>query len=585
MSKNDRDHAMDSFLKERLDTEVPPEVDAGLRQHLAAFRERMGSRESTRERWRRILFVPGWPVAVRYVIPAAVLLLAALMFWPSPSGRNRRLAFADVLEQLREFRPYACTYTWQYKGRRPYGWRLMRDSLTRRREERDDGSILVFDLSQEPNRTLTLFPEQKLAIEETLTGAGPAQDPDILRILGGMRNGNAEDLGMKKIGRRLAQGFHAPDKVNDFTIWADPATGLPIRVELRQDILERTLIMSDFEWDIKLDESLFSTTAPEGYAVQKVVKDGVYPTEEHLIEGLRTIATLRDGDFPSATEFRELQQGFDGYVQRIGFSASEDENQSLRTSVSRALKYIELLKRFYEVSELRYVGDGVELGDAESPVLWWLFRASDTYRVVYGDLSVRDVRPEDLPDFSADEHSELIQSGGEFLPYVCTVTVKDEGRPDRTHRLMRWSLSRRREIQRDGTVTVVDLSHSPVRMLELIPDEKRAVETILIGRGPAQDPDTLEMAKDAQGGSGENLGLRVVEGREAQGYRTVSPGSDITFWIDEETELPLSVEIVHTGTGRQITMSEFQWDVELDESLFSTTAPGGYAVQRIEQEG
>ena len=149
---------------------------------------------------------------------------------------------------------------------------------------------------------------------------------------------------------------------------------------------------------------------------------------------------------------------------------------------------------------------------------------------------------------------------------------------------MRRSLSRRREIQPDGTVTVVDLSQRPIKILELIPDERRAVETTLIGRGPAQDPDTLEMAKDARDGSGEDLGARAVEGREARGFRTLSPGNDITFWIDEETELPLSVEIVHTRTGRHIIMSEFEWDVELDESLFSTTAPEGYTVEKREEE-
>jgi len=587
MTRNDRDHAMDSFLKERLDTEVPPEVDAKLRRHLAAFRERMESRESSREPWWRSLFVPRWRVAVRYAIPAAVLLVAALMFWPRPGVKKGPLAFADVLEQLREFRPYACTFTYHYDGREPFSWRVMRDSLTRRREERDDGNILVFDMSQEPNKILALIPEKKTAIETTLIGQRPGKEPDILQTLRDMRNGTAENLGMQKVEGRLAQGFHKPHKFNDFTIWVDPDTGLPVYVEVRQDPVERTLIMSDFEWDIELDESLFSTTAPEGYTVhEKVVRADVHPMEEHLVEGLRTVAILQDGVFPSATDFRELQQGLDRYVERIGSSASEEEIESLRTSVRLAMKYIEqLLKRFYEVRELRYVGDGVELGDAESPVIWWLFRGLDTYRVVYGDLSVRDVPLEDVPDLSGDQHSDLLRADGDFLPYVCTYTVKDEGTPERTKRLMRWSLSRRREVMPDGTVTVVDLSHSPVRMLELIPDERRAVERTLIDRGPEQDPDMLEMARDAQHSSGENLGLRVVEGREAQGYGMFGPGDDITFWIDEETELPLRIEIVHAGTGRQIIMSEFEWDVELKESLFSTTAPEGYAVERIEQEG
>ena len=583
MNKNDQDHTMDRFLKERFDTEVPPEVDARLRERLASFRERMESRDADREPWWRIATVSRWPVPVRFAVPAALLLLAALMFWPTSGVNNGPLAFADVLEQIREFRPYACTYTWQYEGRRPYGWRLMRDSLNRRREERDDGSILVFELSQDPVRSLTLVPEQTLAIEKTLTGAGPAQDPDILRTLGDVRNGDAEDLGMKKIGGRLAQGFHAPDKVNDFTIWADPATGLPIRVELRQDTLGRTLIMSDFEWDIELDESLFSTRAPEGYTVQSVEQDGVNPTEQHLIEGLRAIASILDGEFPTSTGFRQLGQAFGAYVERNVPSASEEEIEPLRTLVRRAFKYIDLLKDFYEVSELRYVGEGVEFGDAESPVIWWLFKATETYRVVYGDLSVRDVPPEHLPDFPVDQSSALLQPNRGFFPYACTHTVKEEGKSDHTYRLMRWSLSRRREVHPKGTVTVVDLSQRPMIILELFPEKKRAIEITLVGGGPAKDPDMLKMANEAQYESGEDLGVQLVEGRKARGFRTLSPGNDIVFWIDEETELPLRIDNTHTGTGRKIIMSEFEWDVQFDESLFSTTAPEGYAVKRLER--
>ena len=585
MNKNDQDHTMDRFLKEQIDTEIPPEVDARLRERLASFRERMESRDADREPWWRIAAVSRWPVPVRFAVPAAFLLLAALMFWPTSGVNNGPLAFADVLEQLREFRPYACTFTYHYDGREPFSWRVMRDSLTRRREERDDGNILVFDMSQEPNKVLALIPEKKTAIETTLIGPEPGKEPDILQTLRDMRNGTAENLGMKRVEGRLAQGFHhKPHKFNDFTIWADPETGLPVYVEVRQDVLERTLIMSDFEWDIELDESLFSTTAPEGYTVhEKLVRRGVHPIEEHLVEGLRTVATLQDGVFPSVTDFRELQQWLDGYVERIGSSASEEEIESLRTNVRLAMKYIELLKRFYEVRELRYVGDGVELGDAESPVLWWLFKALETYRVVYGDLSVRDVPPEHLPDFPVDQSSDLLQPNRGFFPYACTYTVKEEGKPDHTYRLMRWSLSRRREVHPKGTVTVVDLSQRSMIILELFPEKKRAIEITLVGGGPAKDPDMLKMANEAQYESGEDLGVQLVEGRKARGFRTLSPGNDIVFWIDEETELPLRIDNTHTGTGRKIIMSEFEWDVQFDESLFSTTVPEGYAVKRLER--
>ena len=44
------------------------------------------------------------------------------------------------------------------------------------------------------------------------------------------------------------------------------------------------------------------------------------------------------------------------------------------------------------------VGEDVEFGDADTPVCWWKPPGSKTYRVIYGDLSIRDVEPNDLPE-------------------------------------------------------------------------------------------------------------------------------------------------------------------------------------------
>ncbi len=124
-------------------------------------------RSESRQASPRSLLMKGWashwPMAVRYALPAVLLLLAVLMFWSMMGGRNGSLAFADVLEQIREFRPYACTFTYQYEDGTHRSERVMRDSLTRRREIREDGTIHVFDIGQRPIRVLTLLPDKKLA--------------------------------------------------------------------------------------------------------------------------------------------------------------------------------------------------------------------------------------------------------------------------------------------------------------------------------------------------------------------------------------------------------------------------------------
>jgi hypothetical protein len=44
-----------------------------------------------------------------------------------------------------------------------------------------------------------------------------------------------------------------------------------------------------------------------------------------------------------------------------------------------------------------YAGEGVKLGDAGKAIFWYRPKGSDTYRVIYADLSVKDVVPENLP--------------------------------------------------------------------------------------------------------------------------------------------------------------------------------------------
>jgi hypothetical protein len=48
-------------------------------------------------------------------------------------------------------------------------------------------------------------------------------------------------------------------------------------------------------------------------------------------------------------------------------------------------------------SDWNYTGKDVKFGDADKAIFWYRPQGSDTYRVIYGDLSVKDVAKENLP--------------------------------------------------------------------------------------------------------------------------------------------------------------------------------------------
>jgi len=337
---------------------------------------------------------------------AAVVIMAVLvgMHYLGGSFDGAGVAWADVLEQMSTFRPYTCTYTVQAEGIPTQTKHLMRFSLTRRREIRSDGIILVFDLAVP--KCLTLVPEKKQAIER-IYDMEPRTDPDLLKLVRSMESrasgeGGVQEIGVKKIEGHVAKGFRSSGKFNDITVWADVVTKLPVRVEIIHVGPGTKIIMGEFTFDVDLDKALFSTTAPDGYTVEKIDEkvEKRKLTEADLIEGLRVIATLLDGRFPPGVELREVQKVLREYIKQN--SLSESEIKERLTSVvekwRKAHSYIIFLKKEREIRDFHYAAEGVKLGDAGKPLIWWLPKDSESCRVIYGDLSVRDVAPEDLPN-------------------------------------------------------------------------------------------------------------------------------------------------------------------------------------------
>jgi hypothetical protein len=70
------------------------------------------------------------------------------------------------------------------------------------------------------------------------------------------------------------------------------------------------------------------------------------------------------------------------------------ETTTLMLKVMRGVVFAQTLK---PENDFHYVGAGVRFGEAEKPVCWWKPDGFKSYRVLYGDLSVRDVMPDNLP--------------------------------------------------------------------------------------------------------------------------------------------------------------------------------------------
>jgi len=215
-------------------------------------------------KWRYIMQLRITKLAI-----AAVILIAVGIYFLGGSMDGASVALADVLQQMREFRPYRCRVVVEQDNKQVHTYTLERLSLSQRREVRSDGTIMVFDLSIP--KKLFLDTERKQAHEHWFD-MEPKRDFDLLALVNGMQDTAAEELGMKTIEGHKVKGFHTANQFNDLTLWADIRTKLPVLFQIIHVKAGRKIIWDHFEFDVPFDKALFSTTAPEGYTVKKTGK-------------------------------------------------------------------------------------------------------------------------------------------------------------------------------------------------------------------------------------------------------------------------------------------------------------------------
>jgi hypothetical protein len=73
---------------------------------------------------------------------------------------------------------------------------------------------------------------------------------------------------------------------------------------------------------------------------------------------------------------------------------TEEQNEAFAQGMFKGLMFVAALP---EASHWRYAGENVQFGEGDTPIFWYRPSASQTYRIVYDDLRVRECLPEDLP--------------------------------------------------------------------------------------------------------------------------------------------------------------------------------------------
>ena len=180
----------------------------------------------------------------------------------------------------------------------------------------------------------------------------------------------------------------------------DPARGVPPEEKWSRGTAAGS-IDHDIVFDANLDDSLFRLEPPEGYTVKTEHRGHV--TEKEMIDYLGVLAEFNDKTFPD--------QLFPFDISSDRVNKAWDKPTKDRTPAEQKLVETEdyYIAKFYRMptgvfvedctieKSFRYLGKGVKLGDKNRIVCWYRLKGARTYRVLYGDLSVKDVAPKDLP--------------------------------------------------------------------------------------------------------------------------------------------------------------------------------------------
>jgi outer membrane lipoprotein-sorting protein len=329
---------------------------------------------------------------------AAVIVIAAIIgiqFVGSPLKTN--VTFADVIKPIMEARTVIFDFVaGGEEGKGP----VIHDIVTNNKIRRTLSNMnmaMIIDLDKA--KMLVLNDYDKTAAYVDITGPLLEQTKSFInfvrRTITDLKDWPVQELGQTNIDGLEAIGFKTKGQNEEVTIWADPQTAKPIRIELR--LGQSFCVLKNIEFDVPVDESLVSMNVPPGYTQQKTEVDMGKFTEQDFIESLRIWAQyVLGGSFPEALSV----EGYLKVTPLVGEKVSQSgisKEEGKKLGMTFGLGAIFFQQLALNGMDYHYAGKGVKLGDAEKAIFWYKPKGLQNYRVIYGDLSVKEVAPENLP--------------------------------------------------------------------------------------------------------------------------------------------------------------------------------------------
>ncbi len=258
---------------------------------------------------------------------------------------------------------------------------------------------LLYDYTDEP--------EDKTVGKEDQGSASPQHPPKQPRTVALFRSllrdtvqkpgAQRDSLGEKEIDGRRVVGFRLCVRGVTIDVWGDPKTRLPVRIESTIALVPHLKITeSNFEFNVPMDESLFSLEPPAGYEV--IVKDSQPrddspKTEKDLIDLFRYYGRWSGGRFPDVLDWQwidEVQSEARSLDAELTHRPQAEREQQFEEGSKKLQRAMGFMLQLTKDSDWHYGGKGVSIDAADTPIFWYRPKDATKYRVIYADLSVQE---------------------------------------------------------------------------------------------------------------------------------------------------------------------------------------------------
>lgn len=403
------DRAADALRRVPVPQGPPPELIAraisdGLEEHVVPSRSKRSA-----ERFSRIA-----RIAVAATIFVALGFVAS---WIAVSGSSN-ISFAAVAAVMEHLRSASFDMNMVMEGQPKVTMTakgsFLAPSLQRiegdEKAERHADMVIIADYNTA--KGIVLMPRQRMAvIVDSEKIKDQINNPmtcmfETMRCFvreGRSRSGmNVAPIGKKTIDGKTVVGFVAHSSMGGMTLWADPRTARPVRIELDMPAMKTRGVLSNFRYDIPLDPSLFSLEPPPGYLTQTM--SVALPLEEGLIQTLRAVAEQSDGKFPARLGMnREVMNALQAIakpdIDKVATTVDKQAPQAVMSVLPLEQKYMQGILFYMSLkpeNDPHYVGGGVKLGTPDRPIFWYKPAGATNYRVIGADLSVKEMSPDQV---------------------------------------------------------------------------------------------------------------------------------------------------------------------------------------------